>query len=268
MSSETPTPDARARRVWSLGSYPDVAPTFLEMAARLVESVGQIADDTVLDVGCGTGNVAVTAARRGARATGLDIVPAMLEEARTNARIAGVEGIDWREGSATALPFADDAFDVTLSCLGHMFAEPPDAAGRELLRVTRSGGPIAFTSWTPEGPVPAMGAVLADYLPTEPDPSPPPFLWGDADVVRERLGDGVADLRFEPGTVRTPVLSPAHYWEKATTESGMFIAALEVVDPADLPALREAMLETIEGFFEDDRNAVPMPYLRTTARVA
>ena len=51
------------------------------------------------------------------------------------------------------------------------------------------------------------------------------------------------------------------------TESGMFIAALEVVDRPDRPALRESMLETIEEFFEDDRNAVPMPYLRTTATV-
>lgn len=264
MRTDAPSPDDRARHVWSLGSYDDIAPYFLGIAAHLVEAAAIDPDDSVLDIGCGTGNAAITAARRGAHVTGLDIVPAMLDEAREHATVAGVE-VDWREGSATDLPFEDDAFDVTLSCLGHMFAEPPEVAASEMLRVTRPGGRIAFTSWTPEGPVPAMGAVLADYLPPTPDRGEPPFLWGDPDVVRVRLGDEVGDLTFELGTVRTPVLSPAHYWEKAANESGMFIAALDAIDDEDLPALRAEMLETIEEYFDPERNAVPMSYRLTTA---
>lgn len=237
------------------------------MAAHLVETADVNASDAVLDVGCGTGNVSITAARRGASVTGLDIVPAMLDDARENAAIAGVGGIDWREGTATDLPFADGEFDVTLSCLGHMFAEPPDQAGRELLRVTRPGGRIVFTAWTPSGPVPAMGAVLNEYLPPDPDPSEPPFLWGDPDAVRERLGAGVEDLEFETGSVLTPVLSPGHYWEKARTESGLFIAALDAIDEADHPALRDEMIETVEQFFDDTQNAVSMNYCLTSATV-
>lgn len=265
MTPGTPSPDERAKRVWSRGSYTDIAPDFLSMAAHLVESAEISATDTVLDVGCGTGNAAITAARRGARVTGLDIVPAMLDEARENATIADVETTDWREGTATNLPVEDDTFDVTLSCLGHMFAEPPDVASRELLRVTRPDGRIAFTSWTPEGPVPAMSAVLTDYLPPDLDPPEPPFLWGDPDIVRERLGDGIEDIAFETETVLTPVLSPAHYWEKAIAESGMFIVALDAIDEADRPALRGEMIETIEQFFDDSRNAVPMEYRLTKA---
>lgn len=267
MASEIPSPDERAKRVWSLGSYGDIAPHFLPMAARLVDTAGIDATDDVLDVGCGTGNVAITTARRGARVTGLDLVPAMLNEARENAAIAGVESIDWREGTATDLPFEDGAFDVTLSCLGHMFAEPPEDAGRELLRVTGPGGRIAFTSWTPESVVPAMGAVLSKYLPAEAGPAEPPFLWGDPDVVRERLGNGVDDIAFETRTLQTPVLSPAHYWEKAETESGLFIAALEAIDENDRPELREQMIETIEQFFDDSQNAVSMEYRLTKATV-
>ncbi|WP_254544306.1 class I SAM-dependent methyltransferase [Halomarina pelagica] len=267
MTPDTLSPDERAKRVWSLGSYPDIAPNFLGMAAHLVEAVGIGTTDTVLDVGCGTGNAAITAARRGARVTGLDIVPAMLDEACENATITDIETIDWREGSATDLPFEDDVFDVTLSCLGHMFAEPPDDAGQELLRVTRPGGRIAFTSWTPDGLVPAMGAVLNNYLPPNPNPPEPPFLWGDPDVVRERVGGGVESLVFETGTALTPVLSPAHYWEKAITESGLFIVALDTVAEADHPALREEMIETIEHFFDASQNAVPMNYVLTTATV-
>lgn len=165
MDTGTRSPDERTKRVWSLGSYSEIAPYFLGMAAHLVEAADVSATDTVLDVGCGTGNAAITAARRDVSVTGLDIVPSMLDEAREHATITDVTTIDWHEGTATDLPFADGTFDVTLSCLGHMFAEPPDQAGRELLRVTRPGGRIAFTSWTPDGPVPAMGAVLNEYLP-------------------------------------------------------------------------------------------------------
>lgn len=267
MSSETPSPEEQAKRVWSLGSYSDIAPHFLPMAAHLVDSVSARSDDTVLDVGCGTGNVAVTAARRGAQVTGLDIAPAMLDEARENAAIAGVEDIVWREGTATDLPFDDDAFDITLSCVGHMFAKPPNAAAQELLRVTRSGGQIAFTSWTPTSVVPAMGTVLTDYLPPKPDAPDPPFLWGDPDVVRKRLGDGVSELASETRTVLTPVLSPAHYWEAAITQSGMFIVALEHITENDRPSLRREMIETIEQYFDDHQNAVPMDYRLTKAMV-
>lgn len=261
------SPEERTKQVWSLGSYADIAPNFLPMAAHLVEAADVSTTDRVLDVGCGTGNVAITAARRGARVTGLDIVPAMLTEAQKNATIAEVEDVVWQEGTATDLPFEDDAFDVTLSSVGHVFANPPDAAARELLRVTRPGGRIAFTSWTPSNVVPAMGNVLSDYLPPNPDVPEPPFLWGDPDVVRERFGDAVDDVRFETGTALTPVLSPAHYWEAAITQSGLFIVALEDVDDADQPALREEMIETIEQYFDDSRNAVSMEYRLTTATV-
>ncbi|WP_222914353.1 class I SAM-dependent methyltransferase [Natrinema sp. SYSU A 869] len=267
MAQEVSSPEEHAKFVWSLGSYSDIAPHFLSMAARLVDATDVNSDDTVLDVGCGTGNIAITAARRGASVTGLDITPTMLEKAKENAAVASVEDISWHEGTATDLPFDDDAFDITLSCVGHMFADPPDAAAQELLRVTRSGGQIAFTSWTPASVVPAMGKTLTEYLPPKPDAPVPPFLWGDPDVVRKRLGDNVDELVFETGTVLTPVLSPEHYWEAAVTQSGMFIVALENIDEDDLPALREEMIETIEQYFDDSQNAVPMEYCLTTAVV-
>lgn len=268
MPPDPASPEERAKEVWTLGSYTDIAPNFLSMAAHLVDTAGVGPTDTVLDVACGTGNVAITVARREASVTGLDITPAMLEEARENAAIAGVDMIDWREGTATDLPFEDDAFDHTLSCVGHMFAEPPDAVARELVRVTQSGGQIAFTSWTPESVVPAMGAVLAGYLPPNPDAPDPPYSWGDPAVVQERLGDAVAPIEFETGTTWTPVLSPAHFWQAATTQSGLFIVALEAVDDTERPALREEMIKTIEPYFDGRRNAVEMEYRLANATIS
>ena len=256
------------QRVWTAGSYSEeIGPSFLSMAAHLVDAAAVNSDHRVLDVACGTGNVAITAARRGAQVTGLDITPDMLEGARENAAIAGVDDIEWREGDATDLPFEDDTFDVSLSCVGHMFANPPRAAASELLRVTRSGGRIAFTSWTPRSVVPAMAKTLQEYLPPNPDAPPPPFLWGDEDVVRERLTDGVSDLSFETGVVEQLSLSPSHSWEMVRSQSGLFIVALENVEEDEYSALSEDMIAVIDEYFDDSRNSIEMEYLVTAGTV-
>src|SRR5580698_1524572 len=105
-------------------------------AARLVKRAGVRSGQRVLDVCCGTGVVSVTAAVRGARVTGLDLTPELLERARENARTANVE-IDWHEGDVEKLPFADAAFDVVLSQYGHIFAPRPELAIAEMLRVLK-----------------------------------------------------------------------------------------------------------------------------------
>ncbi len=253
------------QRVWSNGSYTRFARTYLGMAAELVDATGAGAEDTVLDLACGSGNVAITAARRGATVTGLDITPAMLAQARENAGIASVDDITWLEGDVTDLPFEPDRFDVTLSALGHMYGDPASAAAEELLTVTRPGGRIGFTAWTPSGLYPVIAGLVVTYLaPGErPEFSDPPFLWGDPDVVEARLGERIDSLSFDRETLLHPALSPAHFWEELTTHSGMFVEYLDHVH--DRESLREEVFETIEPYFDDDANAVELEYLRTTA---
>src|SRR6185295_7780349 len=110
---------------------------------HLVRYAGVKAGQTLLDVGTGTGVVAITAARRGATVTGLDLTPELLEQAKQSAPIAGLT-ITWKEGDAEALPFGDATFDVVLSQFGHMFAPRPEAALKEMLRVLKPGGRLAF----------------------------------------------------------------------------------------------------------------------------
>jgi SAM-dependent methyltransferase len=177
-------------------------------AARLVEFAGVQRANKLLDVGCGTGVVAVTAARTGARVKALDLSPVLLERARWNADTAKVP-IEFTEGDAESLPYPDASFDVVLSQFGHMFAPRPEVAVAEMLRVLKPGGHIAFSTWPPELFVGRMFNLVGQYLPPPPGVAPV-SLWGEPNVIRERLGDRVMDLAFEREAMYIPALSPQH----------------------------------------------------------
>ena len=98
-------------------------------AAKLVKFAEVTPGQRLLDVACGTGVVAITAARRGAKVSGLDLTPVLLERARHNASVASVD-IDFIEGDAEALPYPDSSFDVVLSQFGHIFVPRPAVVAR------------------------------------------------------------------------------------------------------------------------------------------
>jgi len=161
-------------------------------AAALVEFARAQRGDKVLDVGCGTGVVAVTAARRGAQVKALDLSPVLIERARWNADTAGV-AIEFTEGDAEALPYPDASFDIVLSQYGHMFAPRPELAAKELIRVCRAGGRIVMANWVPTGFIGQMFKATAARVPP-PAGMPSPVLWGDEATVRGRIRDGIATL--------------------------------------------------------------------------
>ena len=146
-------------------------------AARLVKFAKVRAGQNILDVACGTGVVAITAARIGARVRGIDLTPELLERGCDNARLANVE-VDFREGDAEALPFDDAVFDVVLSQFGHMFAPRPDVAIAEMLRVLKPGGTIAFATWPPELLIGSSFKLVGSYMPPPPPGVSPPPQWG------------------------------------------------------------------------------------------
>jgi SAM-dependent methyltransferase len=221
-------------------------------AARLVRHAGITPGARVLDVACGTGVVAITAARAGAIVTGLDLTPELLEVARENARIGGMT-IDWREGDVEQLPFDDGAFDVVTSQFGHMFAPRPEVALAEMLRVLKPGGTIAFSTWPPEMFVGRIFATLGRYMPPPPPGIAPPPLWGDINIVRERLGTSVRDLKFDRAMIGVPALSPLR----------KFVESLADTEPGKLAQIRRDLDALVEEFFEN--NVVRQDYLLTRA---
>src|SRR5687767_15766217 len=111
----------RQRAMWAAGDYATLSEHIKDIGELLVERAGVEPGMHVLDVACGTGNAAIPAARAGARVTGLDLVPELLEGGRKQAAAEGVE-IAWVEGDAEALPFEDGAYDRVFSTAGQMFA--------------------------------------------------------------------------------------------------------------------------------------------------
>lgn len=138
----------RQREMWA--SFTPTAMFTTPVAGHLVAFAGVGAGEAVLDVGTGTGVVAISAARAGARVTALDLSPELLEQARENGRIAQHEDIVGVEGDAEALPYPDGSFDVVLSQFGHIFAPRPDVVIAEMRRVLTPNGRIAFATWPPE----------------------------------------------------------------------------------------------------------------------
>jgi SAM-dependent methyltransferase len=253
----------RQREMWA--SFAPTATFTTPPAAHLVRFAGVAPGENVLDVGTGTGVVAITAARAGARVNAIDLTPALLEAARENARIAGFSEIDWVEGDAERLPYPDASFDVVLSQFGHMFAPQPEVAIAEMRRVLEPSGRIAFATWPPDKLVGLFFQFVGRNSPPMPPGVLPPTLWGDEIVIKQRLANGFSEPTFERGVMKVPALSLPHYrvfMERSVGPIEKLVASL-AGEPERLAALRREFGEICEPYFAD--NVVSQEYLLTRA---
>ncbi|HSB11230.1 MAG TPA: class I SAM-dependent methyltransferase [Blastocatellia bacterium] len=183
----------RLKATWMTGDY-DLFSRYMEKGAeQFFRRLGVTPGTRLLDVGCGAGQLALIAAKAGARVVGCDIATNSLEKARTRAAAEGLE-IIFEEADAESLPYADAQFDAVISLIGAMFAPRPDLVAAELARVCRPGGMIAMANWTPGGFVGQMFKTIARHI--APSGMPSPVLWGDEATVRDRFRDRIADLKF------------------------------------------------------------------------
>ncbi|AFZ67609.1 class I SAM-dependent methyltransferase [Deinococcus peraridilitoris] len=185
----------RLKVTWMSGDY-GVFARYLEPGAlEILERWDLQPGERVLDVGCGAGQIALPAAARGVDVTGVDIAANLIAQARRRAEDAGVRAT-FDEGDAERLPYPDASFDTVVSLIGAMFAPRPDRVAAELLRVCRPGGRILLANWTPAGFIGQMFKTIGKHVPPSPL-MPSPLLWGDEQTVRDRLGSGTSDLRFQ-----------------------------------------------------------------------
>jgi ubiquinone/menaquinone biosynthesis C-methylase UbiE len=252
----------RQRTTWAAGDYPTVAQFIAEVGEVCVERAGIAFGMDVLDVACGAGNATIPAARPGARVTGLDITPELLEVARQRADAAGVE-IALVEGDAEALPFDDASFDRVLSTFGVMFAPRHEVAAAELARVCRPGGRIVLCNWAADGIIGHVFELMGRYMPPPPDFVSPPSLWGDGQHLRRLFARATNTVpSLESMVVRIP-FKPVEYVQYFEERFGPSIKAREVLEPQGRwRELRDEWIALAAAFYRD--GAIEQEYVVVT----
>ena len=187
---------------WDQGEYEHTAKELWPAAERAVKDAGVSEDERVLDLGCGTGNVALLAARTGAEVTAVDPAPRLLSVARGRLAAEDLDA-DFVQASAGELPFPDESFDAVLSVFAVIFADDPTRAAAEIVRILDAEGRAVITTWPPSGPVFEMiGVLTAAAAALNPDEPPPTrFPWGDADAVRELFNQAGAAVEVSDGEI-------------------------------------------------------------------
>ncbi len=242
--------------VWGAGTYERLAARFAPVQDQLVEAARIAAEDRVLDLATGTGEVAVRVAKRGASVTGLDIAEPMLVKARRRADEEGVE-IAFDLGDAEYLPYDDDVFDVVVSNFGLIFAPDHANVAAELARVTRPGGRLGFTAWKPN---PKLGELYRRFT-DQPIEGREAYEWGREDHVEAMLGDEF-ELEFDDGTLWFEAESGEEIWKLFSESAPPVIALVKMLDETQARAFHRAFVELYETYREPDGGVrAPRRYL-------
>lgn len=225
----------------------------------LLDAVAAKRGAKILDVASGPGYVAAVAAARGAAVTGLDFSAAMVADASRR-----YPSIEFREGDAEELPFADGSFDAVTMNFGLLHVSRPERALAEARRVLRQHGRFAFTVWAKPEEARALAIVLGAIqkhgdMNVPLPPGPPFFRFSDAAETRRALnaaGFGDIEISTVPLVWRLP--SPEALWDfiwNGTVRTG---ALLRAQKPQALEAIRR---EIVAG----SQRELPMPAVLASA---
>jgi SAM-dependent methyltransferase len=258
------------RHLWSAGNYAVTARRYEGVASALVAACGLGPGQRALDVAAGTGNVALAIAAAGASPEACDLTPALVTAGRARCEALGEWEIPWLVADAEELPYAAGRFDAVLSVFGLVFAPRPEVAIAEAFRVTRSGGVVGFTTWTPGSAATRFGEVASKYFPPSADPPPPPHRWGDEDVCRARLASHAIDVTFERDAVTWSWPSVEAAREEAEDSNNFVAAARAVLAPEHYVALLDDLGDLMDSLntATDGSLAYDAEYARVVARKA
>jgi ubiquinone/menaquinone biosynthesis C-methylase UbiE len=259
IQATTPLEELKAKQhqIWSNGDYGKVAWVTVPLAERLCDAVQLRPGSSVLDVACGTGHVAIEAARTFCDVTGIDYIAELVETARRRAAAEGLT-ITFEEADAESLPFVDSSFDYVVSAIGVMFTADHDRAAGELVRVCKPGGSIGLASWTAEGFIGRLLKIVGQHVPPPPV-ALPPTRWGNETVVRELLGDAVTDVSSRTHVVTQRFLSSEAFADFMLTYYGPTYTAAQRLDEqgraafrSDIVALADDTNRAEDGTFVTD----------------
>ena len=230
----------RQQATWASGDYAIVGTTLQIVGESLAEAADVRADERVLDVAAGNGNVTLAAARRFARVTSTDYVLSLLDKGRERARAEGFD-IRFQEADVEELPFPDASFDVVLSTFGAMFAPDQQRTADEMMRVLRSGGRLGMANWTPESFIGRLFKLIGRHVPP-PTGVKSPALWGNESHLAGLFGAQAAQIRAERCHFNFRYRSAAHFVEVFRDYYGPTHKAFAALDAAGRTALEHDLL--------------------------
>ncbi|OBF27991.1 class I SAM-dependent methyltransferase [Mycobacterium sp. ACS4331] len=251
--------------LWSAGRYEAVAQRIAPIATQLVETVDRLrplSGAEVVDLACGTGNAALIAAGRGARVTGVDLTPELLDLAVAK---PGGRDVTWVTADAADTGLPDAAFDIAVSNMGIIFVEP-ERQVRELERLLKPHGVLAFSAWQRVPGNPLSDPIAAVFADAPPAPFTPDQ-WGDPERAERRLAAGFDDIAIDTGTFtwRFDDLDAALRFVQH--ESPMHLAAFARADGAQRTSLADAFAAALRDHVDADGGVrFDSPYAVITAR--
>ena len=256
----------RMRSTWMAGDFGQIARYAAQGAGEFVDRLHISPGMRALDVACGTGNLAIPAARKGAQVTGVDIAPNLLNQARQRADDESLHAT-FDEGDAEQLPYPDAYFDLVMSMFGAMFAPRPERVASELARVCRPGGTIAMANWTPEGFVGKTFSLVSRHVPP-PEGLPAPILWGTENIAKARLGPYAPSMHTVRRTITFDYPHPPRQVVQLFRDYfGPTQAAFARLDPPGQSALAAELEQLWHEHNQGDtgRTLVPSEYLEVIA---
>lgn len=209
---------------WGDGEYEATARELAAIAEVVVDRAAIQRGDRVVDVGCGTGNGALAAARRGAQVTAIDPAARLLEVAR---RRAAEERLSVAFAPGDAAGLEAGGFDAAIAIFSVIFAPDAAAAVAGVLRALRPGGRAVLTTWIPDGPVHEALGPLIEAAWSDAPPSP----WRDERSIHALFAPHAAAVSIAEGSLTYAAESAAVWLDAQIAKNPGWRAIRRTLEP-------------------------------------
>ena len=266
------------KALWEKGDFTRIAASMRRSGDLLVKELGFARGTKILDLGCGDGTTALSAAWLGADVLGVDIASDLVAAGNKRARDAGLNNCKFQFGDACNLrELADKSFDMVLSIFGAMFAPKPLDVAKKMVRVCRPGGRIIMGNWIPDDPtlVAQILKISSAYSPPPMEGFVSPMTWGiEAHVIERfsRAGVSRGNISFSTDTYTFEFPdTPKKFLGTFRAFYGPTMNAFEAAEKSGRSSELQGDLEDLfnreNRSSRKDATVIPATYLRVMVKV-